>query len=202
MTIRKGEAWGSVVAPPAGLPIFDDERVAAQGLKGFVGPERPIALGLRGGDLARTMGGGGSGRFDGEVVCAPVDLLRVALDGESFCAAAHVVLRRRWWRGRVVLAMNAQYLGRFDVAPRSHPNDGRVDVLDIDPSMGLRARLQARARARTGSHLPHPHIRTSSVATCEFVFDRPLNCWIDGALVRTARRVTINVEPDALLVHA
>ena len=169
MTIRKGEPWGSVVAAPPDLPVFDDE-LGCHGLLERSFGDRPaerIAVGLRTGDLARTMGGGTPGRFGGDVVCAPVDVLRVTIDGVVHHALAHVVLRRSrrlgWLRGRLVLAMNAQYLGAHDVAPRSHPNDGRVDVIDIGSSMSVRSRLQARARSRSGTHLPHPDISVASV---------------------------------------
>ena len=201
MPIRKGEPWGSAVPLPADLPTFDNERAAGRWLRSLSDRSDPIAFGLRGGDLARTMGGGGRDRFAGDVVCAPVDLVRVELDGVQHEALSHVVLRRQWWRGRVVLVMNAQYLCALDVAPRSHPNDGRVDVLDIAPEMTLRARLQARRRSRTGTHVPHPHIKVASVSACEFVFNRRATCWVDGVRVGTARKVTVSVAPDALLLY-
>lgn len=203
MTIRKGEPWGEPVESPVDLPVMADdaaahawvvrEREAGRGL---------VSLGVAGGDLARTMGGGAEGRFPGTVTVAPVDLVRVEADGRITWAVAHVVARRSWWRGDVHLAMNAQFIGGLDVAPRSHPNDGRVDVIDVSPAMSLRARLQARSRARTGTHLPHPHLATRQVAVCEWQFDRPLDLWVDGVRWGRASAVTLRVEPDALIVHA
>ena len=86
----------------------------------------------------------------------PVDLGAVLLDGRLHWFVAHLVSRHGWWRGRVVAAMNAQYLGRWDVAPRGHPNDGRLDVLDAD--LPFDERLQVRARLKAGTHVPHPRI--------------------------------------------
>lgn len=197
MPIRRGEDWGEQVDVPAGLAIADSDAAARDlVLRGS------RTFGVRSGDLARTMGGSMPGRFDGPVVRAPVDLLQVRADGEDTVAVAHVVVRRRWWRGAVVLAMNAQFLGPFDVAPRSHPNDGRVDVLRVDPAMGLRARLAARRRSRIGAHLPHPLLTTSHVARYSLEMERPATVWVDGVRWRTARRVEVAVEPDALTVHA
>jgi diacylglycerol kinase family enzyme len=148
------------------------------------------------------MGGGGPARFDGTHVRAVVDLVRVTADGRELWALAHVVVRRRWWRGEVVLVMNAEFLGPYDVVPRSHPNDGRVDVVRVDPSMSVRARLQARRRARTGTHLPHPQLAVQSTATWHATFDRPLRLFVDGKRNGVVRDLRIEVVPDALTVHA
>lgn len=203
MTIRKGEPWGEPVESPVDLPVMADDAAA----RAWVVHEREagrglVSLGVAGGDLARTMGGGAMGRFPGTVTMAPVDLVRVEADGRTTWSVAHVVARRGWWRGEVHLAMNAQFLRVYDVAPRSHPNDGRVDVIDVAPSMSLRARFQARTRARTGTHLPHPDMPARQLAVCEWHFDRPLDLWIDGVRWGRATDVTLRVEPDALLVHA
>src|SRR3546814_16590601 len=75
--------------------------------------------------------------------------------GVQTCALPiYLIAKRSWWRGRVVAALNAQYRGEWDVAPRGHLNDGRLDVLDAD--LPLDERLQVRGRLKTGTHLPHP----------------------------------------------
>lgn len=197
MTIRRGEPWGESVAAPADLLLVDGDAAARAAVLGGV-----RTLGLRRGDLARTLGGGAADRFSGAVVKAPVDLLHLTADGESTVAVAHVVARRSWWRGPVVLAMNAQFLGHYDVAPRSHPNDGKVDVLTVATGMPLRMRWQARSRAVTGTHLPHPQLSMVQVAARREEFDRPLDVWVDGVRWRRARLLEIEVEPDALTVYA
>jgi len=196
VTIRKGEAWGEpVLTAVAGLRVAPSDGVAARG-------DLSVAVGLSGGDMARTMGGGTPDRLDGPHVRATVDLLHVVADGRTFTALAHVVARRWWWRGEVVMAMNAQFLGPYDVAPRSHPNDGRLDLLRVDPSMGLRARLQARTRARTGTHLPHPSMTLISTERWAATFSRPLDVYVDGHRVGRVSDLAIEVLPDALIVHA
>jgi diacylglycerol kinase family enzyme len=114
---------------------------------------------------------------------------------------AHVVARRGWLRGEVVLVMNAQYYGRYDVAPRSHPNDGKVDVLRVAPAMRWRERLQARQRARRGAHLPHRHLSDRSAPEIDLQFDRPMIVWIDGVRQGAASRVRVVAEPDALAIY-
>jgi hypothetical protein len=163
---------------------------------------RPPAVALLGGSMMRAVGGSGdAGRLEREVAILPVDLVRVTLDGSrTVWAAAHVVVRRTWWRGRVVAAMNAQFLGDFDVTPRAHPNDGKVDVLDVAASMPVRERWQARGRLPSGTHLPHPAISVRQLTTVELGFDRPMRVWADGVAVGSATTVSLEVEPDAYLV--
>ena len=204
MTIRKGEPWGEPAEVPAGgLLSPDSDRGASRSLELQRAAGQPFTpIGVQAGDMARTMGGGTPGRFHGTLVAAPVDLLQVTADGVEHLALAHVVARRSWWRGEVVVAMNAQYLGPYDVAPRSHPNDGRVDVLRVDAAMPMRARHHARARARTGTHLPHPQIEVRSTGEWHHVFEQPMRLWIDGERVGDVRELRITVLPDALTLYA
>ncbi len=204
MTIRKGESWGEPAeVPPEGLQTAPDDRGASRQVELRMAAGQPLTpIGVLGGDMARTMGGGTPGRFDGAHVRAPVDLLHVVADGREHWALAHVIARRSWWRGEVVLAMNAQFLGRYDVAPRSHPNDGRVDVLRVERSMPLRARVQARHRARTGTHVPHPQVQVSAAGEWHVTFDRPLRLFVDGTRCGEVRDLRVRVVPDALVLHA
>ena len=202
MTIRKGEAWGELVASPADLFVAADDAAAARFVRDALAEGTAASpFGVAGGDLARTMGGGVPGRFPGEVTRAPVDMLRVEADGRTTVAVAHVVVGN-WWRGDCRIALNAQYLGPLDLAPRSHPNDGRLDALVIAPAMSWRARFQARRRARSGTHLPHPQLSIAQTSTVEWTFDRPMPIEVDGERWGSARSVTVTVAPDALVVHA
>ncbi|MGB8862143.1 MAG: hypothetical protein WCC60_23000 [Ilumatobacteraceae bacterium] len=203
MTIRRGEPWGEQVHSPDFLRVVPTDRDAREWVLAHVEHDRTMKpVGLGGGDLARTLGGGAAGRFPGMVTTAPVDLLRVEAGGRTTWAVAHVIARRSWWRGDVWLAMNAQFLGPYDVAPRSHPNDGKVDVLHVQPSMSARARRQARDRALTGTHLPHPQIVVTQAPSASTTFEQPLVLWVDGVRWGTASEITVTCEPDALTVYA
>jgi diacylglycerol kinase family enzyme len=154
-------------------------------------------LGLLGGDLCRTVGGAGDEarlRSD-DAVQLPVDLGAALIDGRLHWFVAHLVARKRWWRGRIFAAMNAEYLGRWDVAPRSHPNDGLLDTFEVTMSAG--ERLKARSRLATGTHVPHSGIKERRVAAMQVDVDG-LDVWLDGQLVGPARSLSIRVEPDAL----
>ena len=138
-------------------------------------------VGLLGGDLWRTLGAppGGEERLrSGDALRFDVDVVAARLDGRSRWFVAHLVARRSWWWGRVVGAFSAEFLGDWDVVPRSHPGDGRVEVLDV--SMPTAQRWAARARLRTGSHLPHPGITVRSAREWSGSFHRPVGVWLDG----------------------
>jgi diacylglycerol kinase family enzyme len=104
--------------------------------------------------------------------------------------------------GRILLVMNAEFLGTWDVAPRGHPNDGRVEVLDVDAAMTVRQRLAARRRLPTGGHVPHPLIAGRSVRTARWDFARPMAVRLDGVAAGTARTIEVSVVADAAVVHA
>jgi len=200
VTIEKGRPWGEHGSLPVdGVLVRSDAeaRVVVQQARRCSAPISP--LGLLGGDLCRTLGGrGDEGRLHGaDAMRLPVDVGSVVIDGRQHWFVAHLVARRWWWTGRIFAAMNAQWLGRWDVAPRSHPNDGRLDTFDTSMSPGERSR--ARSRLATGTHVPHPLIAERRVTAMEVDFDRPTSVWLDGEKVTTARHLSIQVEPDALL---
>ena len=213
MTIRKGESWGESVAVSglgSDLVVVHRDAEAAALVCAARATDTPVpTLGLAAGDVARTLGGGAAGRFDptegATVVRAPVDLLHIEAEGRTTTALAHIVARSprwSWWRDRVVFVMNAQFLGRYDIAPRSHPNDGKADIVQVHAGMDLRTRLQAARRARTGTHVPHPQISVQQSAAVALEFERPLALYVDGEKWCTTRRCAISVEPDAVIVHA
>lgn len=183
MTIRRGEDWGRPGRPPADLIWFADDASAARAVD-----EGAREIGLGGGDMARTLGAsaGTRGGVDvtGSAVSFPIDLIEVtSVDGRRAVALAHVVIRHRrwrWWRGSIVAVMNAQFIGRWDVAPRGHPNDGRFEAVEVDSTMSIRQRFLAGRRLPTGSHVPHPLVRVRSSAELTIPVPRWAKVLVDG----------------------
>ena len=201
MTIQKGRSWGEAGSlPPDGVVVRSDAEARAVVATARSQGLAPPTIGLLGGDLCRTLGGTGDEarlRSD-EAMTFPVDLGVVEVDGEEFVFVAHLIARRSWWWGRVVAVMNAQWLGRWDLGPRSHPNDGLLDL--TDGTMALGQRFEARRRLATGTHLPHPALATQRAGSFTLDFERPLDVWLDGDRLSRARHLVIRCEPDALHV--
>lgn len=199
MTIRKGEEWGSPVDRPEALHVVSSDRELGR----LIATDRNSPVAVVGGDIAHSLGDPG---LRPTMQCVPMDLVHVDADGRPLLAVAHVIVRRPWWRGSwwrgpVLALMNVDHLGGWNVAPRAHPNDGRVDIVDVDASFALRQRWQAWRRLPGGTHVPHPSIRVSRASAGEWDLDRPARLWIDGIAAGRVRRLSMRVEPDAYDLH-
>jgi hypothetical protein len=196
MPIAKGSPYGEPGDLPAGGVVVASDAEAAAALQAARTERRPFpALGLLGGDLCRTLGGGGSPELQG--VRFTVDLGEVLLDGRLHLFVAHLVARNRLWT-RAFVAMNAQWLGTWNLGPRAHPNDGFLDTYDVH--LRPNQLLPVRSRLHHGAHLPHPGIKERRTAAMQVELERPLTVRLDGAGVGRAKVVSVRVEPDALTV--
>lgn len=202
MTIRKGEAWGGPGGLPAGGVVVADDAEAGAVVERARRAGDPVPpMGLLAGDLCRTLGGtGDEARLRSpEGLRATVDLGCVLVDGAQHWFVAHLVARRSWWRGTVFAAMNAEWIGAWDVAPRGHPNDGSLDLVTAD--LSPRDRGKAWRRLPQGTHVPHPGIVERRVSAVQLDLQPPCGVWLDGRrLPGRARTLSIRVEPDALTV--
>ena len=157
MTIGPGEEWGRPVARPAHMHVATSDAEVVRMLKDH--PTESVMV--TGGDLARTLGTPPPEPRQ-TVRELPIDLLEVATDRGPAVACAHVLVRSSWprggwWHGPVIAVMNAEFVGDWDVAPRGHPNDGRVEVVEAN-ELSWRDRLAVRRRLPHGTHVPHPGI--------------------------------------------
>lgn len=193
MTIRPGEPWGVEVARPDDLVEVPDDA----GLAGRPG----VPTAVRGGDLFRALG---APQPRDPMQRVEIDGIRVVIDDVEVDGVAHVVMRRGrrrgWWRGPIVAVMNVEHLGVWNVAPRAHPNDGRLDIVEVRSEMSLRDRWTARRRLPGGTHVPHPHVSTSRSTAQSWRFERPIDVDVDGRRIGPAQRVEVEVVPDRYVV--
>jgi putative lipid kinase YegS-like protein len=198
--ISKGSPYGEPGPLPADGVIVRSDGEARAVVEPAMRLHRPLpTLGLLGGDLCRTLGGPTDAahlRSDG-AVRFPVDVGEVLLDGRLHWFVAHLMARSRGW-GEAFVAMNAQWLGRWELGPHSHPGDGLLDTYQA--RLSLADRLRVRARLHGGGHLPHPGIRERRAPAVQVELSRHLPVLLDGQPVGRARNVSVRVRPDALTV--
>ena len=203
MPVAKGEPWGESGTLPDDGVVYAKDCDAARAVQytRARGLERP-QMGLTGGDLWRTLGAplGGIERLrNGPATRVTVDVGWVTIDGAEMehCFVAHCVARTPMW-SQVLAVMNAQWLGEWDVAPKGHPGDGWLEVTEA--ALGWADRRKVRERIHTGTHLPHPSIRTTRIRESEFEFGRPLRLYLDGSAFPKVRRLKVRIEPASLTV--
>lgn len=213
MVIKRGEDWGWRASSPSAAEANTDAQLAlaadlreldisasARGGTGPTGAGDPKVVRLTGGDLLTTIGGPSQAGTQADALHLPMDLGVVAHGGEHTVFAAHVIVRRRSWTGRVLAVMNSQWVGDRNVVPAGHPNDGRLDL--IDARLGIRDLIAARKRVATGTHLPHPDISVRRVRTEPVTvdFESSTPCWVDGVSIGSVRSITLRCVPDAVTV--
>jgi hypothetical protein len=168
MVVRRGQSWGRIGTPPPSTPIARDDAHAGQLVEKGV---REIILAS--GDLARTLGASLPSP-DCSYRRLPIDLFRICVvDSRGFSthrlSMSHCLIHRRFLdggllRGRITAICNSQYMQGRDIAPRGHPNDGRIEVVEFSGELSIRQRLLVLKRMKTGDHLPHPLIRFRQIS--------------------------------------
>lgn len=209
MTVEKGLAWGEPWSPAPGIDLVEvvDDAALAQLVTSRRDSEVEALVGS--GDLLRTIGldaprpsAGGRHRYPIDVGLA--HLRRDAAEPILASFVAHLTVRNRpltgLGPGLSVAVMNAAWLGELRLGPRAHPNDGLVDV--VEGTVGLLQRREGNRRARSGTHVPHPGLRSTRVARWERRWSRPVPVWLDGVRVGRFAGVTVEVIPDAAVVVA
>ena len=198
MSAERGQDWGGLGSLPGdGIVVSSDAELRALVVEARRAGVDPPPVGLLGGDLCRTLGGRGDpGHLEGTgSTRVTVDIASVLLDGRLHWFCAHLVAGSWWW-GRTWIAAIAAHHGSWNLAPRAHPGDGLLDVLDTD--MGIGDRMAARRMLPLGTHVPHPGIIYRRTAADQVEFSKPTRIRLDGEEVGEATRLSVRVEADAL----
>jgi len=155
---------------------------------------------LQSGNIHRTLGGKHKdGREDtaSGTICN-IDLGYVKFDNTEHFFASHCSIRERRFSTKGVLVMNSQWYKKRRVAVRAHPSDGKVDL--IYSNLSIPQYYLAAKRAESGSHLPHPDLRTQSREKEAAIFPRPMLIFADGSLIGRSSKIMIGVAHRAIKV--
>jgi YegS C-terminal NAD kinase beta sandwich-like domain len=220
--LRPGEPWGHAASGPPDVEVAGDDAdlvAAAASHPGALVRFRPSPRS----DLARALGLGSDGAgttevaidalaidLDDDVVGAvnPVDAVNVVVLGPPpdrlrwTARASHVTVRvdgRAWFSGRAttVVVANGQFLRGADIVPRGHPGDGSAEVQVY--ALARRARRGMRRRLPTGTHVPHPDVRSGRARRVEVEVAGPrLPVEVDGRRQGRAGRLVVTLVPAAI----
>ena len=192
--IRRGEEWGSSTTRTESDVVVKGDIAFA-----LCSPEHRLIV--SGGDIARTLGDPPPPDIGASCTEVPIDALRITItlrNGNTITqiASSHVMIGN-WFRGRLICVTNGGFIGRKNVSPRAHPNDGFLDVMSLLPSMGLQQRYRARQKSILGTHISHPLVETSRARTIEFsALFRSETLRIDGRRIRVWSSIHIEIVPD------
>lgn len=161
---------------------------------------------LLGGDLAKTLGIiPGRQRSDKaestESEMFKCDIGSVLLDGVIFWFVAHLIVwnkRANNFSTNFLSVMNGAWLGDLNLVTKSHPGDGRLDLLEA--KLKARDAREFKKRALSGSHIPHSDVKTRKITSETFELDRPRSIYLDGVHVAKAAHIVVRIEPAALNV--
>ena len=204
MTIRKNEDWGVTVTRPENLVICETDAAASQLATNYFLQQKPIpAIAITRSNLSRALGTTGADIDSQNMQATTFDLIEITFADDSkteqrVLALGYGVLRKSWWSGEIVAAMNTSFIGDWDCAPRSHPNDGKFDLLTVKSEMKPTQRLIASRRLRLGTHLPHPQISVKQLTSFEADCSAEPNLYVDNRKFVCVNQCKFRLLPDAL----
>lgn len=201
--IRRGQDWGDWGRPDPDVPTVRSDREASALLESGKAEFLLVA-----GDMALTLGA-----TEPTSTCLfrkyPIDVVRITLSSRngkrekrfilSHCSIRHTCLFGGMLRGRSIFISNSQYWNGRVLAPKGHPNDGRIQLLEMSDSMSIRQRFQTFLRLQSGTHLPHPDIHVQHLS-------RQVDMGLKGVVFADGRRLgrmcleSFEVIPDGAVV--
>jgi hypothetical protein len=211
--LRPGDPWGHAASGPPDLEVVgDDADLAAVAMR-----DRSALVRFRPSprsDIARALGLGpastgatevaidalevepDAGALNAVVLGAPPDRLRWSARASDMTVR---VDGRPWFRGRAttVVVASGEFLRGADVVPRGHPGDGWAEVQVY--ALTRRARRRMRRRLPTGTHVPHPGIRSGRARRVEVeVAGCALAVELDGRPRGRTTRLEVTLIPAAI----
>ncbi|MDA2954922.1 MAG: hypothetical protein O3B17_03685 [Actinomycetota bacterium] len=204
MTISKHLEWGRDILKPEDLVICQDDAAASRLLTLLVGESKHLPIiAIKSSKLARALGTNGAQLESKSMRALPFDLIKINFTNSSnekvmVIAIGYALLRNSWWRGEITAVLNTSFIGDWDCAPRSHPNDGKFDVVSVGSQMRPMQRLIASRRLRLGTHLPHPQISTHQTTSLELSSSALPNLFVDGQRFAKVSQISFTLLPDAV----
>lgn len=209
MTIRKNSDFGVPAPRPSKLIVLDNDLAIADH---FTAHQQIEPCTVSNGSIAQSLGirsGVTQPDFapNQQMTLVQIDLLQINYktptsvnSSLSLVVAGTLTIQQRSVLSTQLILSNSGILQGRDVLPRAHPNDGLVDVLEIDPEISMRQRVTAWHRSFTGSHLPHPRLHVSRSTDFEWS-GHPSKMVADGVAYKAVVWLQCTVIPDAMSIY-
>jgi len=216
MTISKHGLYGTPVSRPTTLHVLQSDLEIAQH---YISGDTATTCTVTQGSIAQSLGIS-SGRIQDpepnqQMTLVNIDLLQIdyrtttSLNANAksissatsrIVVAGTIAIQHRTLLSTCLILSNSGLLRSRDVLPRAHPNDGFVDVLEVDPKISIRQRAIAWRRSAIGSHLPHPSFRVSR--SIDFQWSgSPAHMIADGVTYKGVVWLQCTVLADAMKLY-
>jgi hypothetical protein len=212
MTISKHGLYGTPVSRPSSLHVLRSDLGIAQH---YVSGDTATPCTVTKGSIAQALGIS-SGRIQDpdpnqQMTLVDIDLLQIdyrtttpstanSSATSRIVVAGTIAVQHRTLLSTCLILSNSGLLRSRDVLPRAHPNDGFVDVLEVDPKISIRQRAIAWRRSAIGSHLPHPSFRVSR--SIDFQWSgSPAHMIADGVTYKGVVWLQCTVLADAMKLY-
>jgi YegS C-terminal NAD kinase beta sandwich-like domain len=216
--LRHGQPWGRPASAPPDVELSGDDVDLAAAVAchpGALVRFRPSPTS----DIARALGLGPDAAASTEVA---IDSLVIEVDALGDTTAVNTVVvgrppdrlgwttrgapmsitvdGRPWFAGEATTGVVAsgQFLRGSDLVPRGHPGDGWAEVQVY--ALPRNERRAMRRRLASGTHVPHPLIKTGRARHLEIEIARPVPLEVDGRARGQVSRVVVNLEPGAIRI--
>ena len=208
MTISKGQEWGRFEERPTDLQVAADDFSAGQLITDqILNLASPPNISITKSGLTRTLGIKNASHRNDQMLCTKFDVIEAVYTSANSdtatrrCFIGHANIYQKYFLGQIIAILNTSFIGNRDWAPKAHPNDGKLDVVELDGSMSSRQRLTAFRLMKSGSHLPHPKIRYTQKTEYVFIGEKSASMSIDGIRIGSIRRCVFRVLPDAVNLY-
>ena len=213
MTISKHGSYGTPVSRPPTLNVLQSDLEIAQH---YVSGHTATPCTVTNGSIALSLGISSEMNFrdsvsNQQMTLVDIDLLQIdfrtrppstanSSTSSRIGVAGTIAIQHRTPLSTCLILSNSGILRSRDVLPRAHPNDGFVDVLEVDPKISIRQRAIAWSRSATGSHLPHPNFRVSR--SIDFQWSgSPARMIADGVTYKGVVWLQCTVLADAMKLY-
>ena len=213
MTISKHGSYGTPVSRPPALNVLQSDLEIAQH---YVSGHTATPCTVTNGSIALSLGISSEMNFrdsvsNQQMTLVDIDLLQIdfrtrppstanSSTSSRIVVAGTIAIQHRTPLSTCLILSNSGILRSRDVLPRAHPNDGFVDVLEVDPKISIRQRAIAWSRSATGSHLPHPNFRVSR--SIDFQWSgSPARMIADGVTYKGVVWLRCTVLADAMKMY-